>query len=99
MYARKNLIKANIYIKDPYVSKYVTEEKITEISFVGGVGGILGLFLGFSFISAVEIFYVFCCKLIALKTSHFLKGRKAKKIKPSETNLFSVKGHPDVERF
>ena len=46
---RKNLIKANIYIKDPYVSKYVTEEKITEISFVGGVGGILGLFLGFSF--------------------------------------------------
>ena len=65
LYARKNLIKANIYIKDPYVSKYVTEEKITEISFVGGVGGILGLFLGFSFISAVEIFYVFFCKLVS----------------------------------
>jgi hypothetical protein len=42
-----NRSQANIYIKDPYVSKYVTEEKITEISFVGGVGGILGLFLGF----------------------------------------------------
>jgi len=27
----------------------VTEEKITEISFVGGVGGILGLFLGITF--------------------------------------------------
>ena len=99
LYARKNLIKANIYIKDPYVSKYVTEEKITEISFVGGVGGILGLFLGFSFISAVEVFYVFCCKLIALKVSQFLKRRKQKRIKPSHTNLFSVKGHPDLERF
>ncbi len=33
----------------------LAEEKITEISFFGGIGGILGLFLGFSFISAVEI--------------------------------------------
>jgi hypothetical protein len=34
---------------------FIAEEKITEISFFGGIGGILGLFLGFSFISAVEI--------------------------------------------
>jgi hypothetical protein len=34
---------------------FLAEEKITEISFFGGIGGILGLFLGFSFISAVEI--------------------------------------------
>ena len=89
-YARKNLIKANIYIKDPYVSKYVTEEKITEISFVGGVGGILGLFLGFSFISAVEIFYVFCCKLTALKTSQCLKRRAKHRVRPSLTSVTSV---------
>jgi hypothetical protein len=44
-----------MYIKDPYVSRYSTQEKITEMTFVGGIGGILGLFLGFSFISAVEI--------------------------------------------
>jgi hypothetical protein len=56
-----------IYIKDPYVSKYVTEEKITEIAFVGTVGGVLGLFMGFSFISAVEIIYVFCIKAIQVK--------------------------------
>jgi hypothetical protein len=30
---------------------------MTEIAFVGGVGGILGLFLGFSFLSAAEIVY------------------------------------------
>ena len=34
-YAKNNLAKVNIYIKDPYVAKYVTEEKITEIAFVG----------------------------------------------------------------
>ena len=34
-YAKTNLAKVNIYIKDPYVAKYVTEEKITEIAFVG----------------------------------------------------------------
>ena len=45
-YAKRNLVKVNVYIRDPYVSKYVTEEKITRISFAGTVGGILGLFLG-----------------------------------------------------
>ena len=61
-----------IYIKDPYVSKYVTEEKITEIAFVGTVGGVLGLFMGFSFISAVEIIYVFCVKFIQVKCKGWL---------------------------
>ena len=67
LYARDNLAKVSIYIKDPYVSKYITEEKITEIAFVGTVGGVLGLFLGFSFISAVEICYVFCFKYFKAK--------------------------------
>jgi hypothetical protein len=35
----------SIYIKDPYIAKYVTEEKITEIAFVGTIGGVIGLFL------------------------------------------------------
>jgi hypothetical protein len=34
-YAKSNLAKVNIYIKEPYVAKYITEEKITEIAFVG----------------------------------------------------------------
>jgi len=66
-YARDNLVKVSVYIKDPYVSKYITEEKITEIAFVGTVGGVLGLFLGFSFVSAVEICYVFRFKYIKQK--------------------------------
>jgi hypothetical protein len=61
------LAKVNIYIKEPYVAKYITEEKITEIAFVGTVGGILGLFLGFSFISAMEITYIFCLKSVSVR--------------------------------
>ena len=56
LYGRDNLIKLQMYIKDPYVTRYMTQEKITQISFVGTIGGSLGLFLGFSFISVVEIF-------------------------------------------
>ena len=48
----------DIYLRDPYVSLHVRQEKIAAISFVGNVGGLLGLFLGFSFISAVEVLYV-----------------------------------------
>ena len=67
VYSRANLIKLQMYIKDPYVSRYLTQEKITEMSFVGGIGGILGLFLGFSFISAAELFSFF-----ASMTKYFL---------------------------
>ena len=56
LYSKDNLIKLQMYIKDPYVTRYMTQEKITQISFVGTIGGSLGLFLGFSFISVVEIF-------------------------------------------
>ena len=60
-YAKLNMAKVNVYVRDPYVRKYLTEEKITEIRFVGTVGGLLGLFLGFSFVSFVEVLYFVCC--------------------------------------
>ena len=42
------------------MAKYIIEEKITEISFVGNVGGLLGLLMGFSFMSIIEMVYL-CC--------------------------------------
>lgn len=64
-YAKRNMAKINVFIGDSYVQKFLTEEKITEISFVGNIGGLLGLFVGFSFISAVEFLYY----LIVVKKS------------------------------
>ena len=80
-YARQNLIKVNVYIKDPYVAKYVTEEKITEMSFVGGVGGILGIFLGFSFVSSAEIFYFIFGKFFPRKLEKVCRRNTPKRPK------------------
>ena len=57
-YARENMVKLTVFVRDPYVEKYLREEKITEITFAGNIGGLLGLFTGFSFMSAVEILYI-----------------------------------------
>ena len=79
-YARKNLAKIEIFIKDPYVSMFVTEEKITEMAFVGSIGGVLGLFLGFSFISSVEVVFLVCLRPLfkKLDRKHFYCRRKPK---------------------
>ena len=74
-YTKENMAIVNVFIRDPYVKKYLTEEKITEISFVGNFGGLLGLFIRFSFISGFEVIYfVLVVGLggkIRRKTRHF----------------------------
>ena len=55
LYSRDNLIKLQMYIKDPYVTRIMRQEEITEMSFVGNIGGSLSLFLGFGFISAIDV--------------------------------------------
>jgi hypothetical protein len=56
-YARQNMAKVTLYVRDPYVKRYLTEEKITKVNFVGTIGGLLGLFMGFSFVSGTEVLY------------------------------------------
>ena len=58
-YTRENIVNVYVYIRDPYVKEYLTSEKITYTTFAGTVGGLMGLFLGFSFISGVELCYHF----------------------------------------
>lgn len=68
------MARVNIFIRDSYVQRFLTEEKITEISFVGNIGGLLGLFVGFSFISAVEfLYYLF---VVGNCTRRMFKGSK-----------------------
>ena len=62
-YAKENIAKVSIFLRDPYVQRTIREVKISEITFVGTVGGLLGLFLGFSFISGMEVFYLTCLKI------------------------------------
>ena len=83
-YAKENIAKVNIFFKDPFVKKIVREEKISQIAFVGTVGGLLGLFLGFSFISSLEIFYMIFLRI-------WLKCSIKKKEKSTITPVFSNK--------
>ena len=54
----------NVYIKDPVVTRIKRDQKIPIIGFVANTGGLLGLCMGFSLISAFEIIFHF---LISLK--------------------------------
>ena len=56
-YAQNNIVTLTMFIREPFAEKIVTAEKISQISFMSDVGGLLGLFMGFSFVSAVEIIY------------------------------------------
>ena len=39
------------------VIEYVNEERMPVIQFISQIGGLMGLFTGFSFISGMEILY------------------------------------------
>ena len=64
-YAKENVAKVNIYLRDPFVKRIVREEKISIITFIGSVGGLLGLFMGFSVVSLFEILYLIALWLIS----------------------------------
>ena len=48
-------------VQSPYVTKIKRDVAMPFITFVANSGGLLGLCIGFSFISAVELLYWICC--------------------------------------
>ena len=57
VYARRNLALVNVYIRDPVVTRIKRDEKIPLIGFVANTGGLLGLTMGFSLVSVLEVLY------------------------------------------
>ena len=43
--------------KDPYAKRFMKDEKITKTAYIANSGGLLGLCMGFSLVSAAEILY------------------------------------------
>ncbi|XP_014094082.2 pickpocket protein 28 [Bactrocera oleae] len=56
-YARKNIAVVNMYFKEYSFRSSIQTEFIGTTDFLSAVGGLMGLFLGFSFISIVELVY------------------------------------------
>ena len=61
-YGRQNLALIHVMVQIPYVTKIKRDVAMPFITFVANSGGLLGLCIGFSFISAIEIcFWISCC--------------------------------------
>ena len=60
-YGRDNLALIHIVIQSPYVTKIKRDVEMTFTSYIANTGGIIGLCLGFSFISGFELIFWCCC--------------------------------------
>ena len=59
-YGKQNLALIHVMIQSPYTTKIKRDVTMTLTNYVGNTGGLLGLCLGFSFISFIEIIF-WCC--------------------------------------
>ena len=80
-YGRDNLALVHVMIQSPYITKIKRDVSITFTNYMANTGGLLGLCIGFSFISAFEILFCFCsCCMKPKKTA-------VEKIAPVEVDI------------
>ena len=60
-YGRENLALVRIMMQSPYATKIKRDLAMTITSYIANAGGLLGLCLGFSFISGIEVLFWICC--------------------------------------
>ena len=80
--------------KDSFATKIVRDEKVTITSFVANVGGLLGLCMGFSLVSVVEMVY-FCIKEKLFGMIDAVCGTSISKPKTEEDNRI-VYNHSEI---
>ena len=56
-YGKINLALLHVFHQSPYVTKIKRSVEMTFTGYVSNTGGLLGLYLGFSFVSAFEMLY------------------------------------------
>ena len=81
------MAKVSIFLKDPFVEKFIREEKITVVSFFGSIGGTLGLLFGFSVISIFEIVYL----LIVFLSNNVIKESRALVSASGSAKILTIK--------
>ena len=62
-YAQENAIVLNVFFRRPFYTELKRDIQITRNSYIGNVGGLMGLCLGLSLISIFEILYHLCLAL------------------------------------
>ena len=69
-YGRENLALIHVMIQSPYVTKIKRDVAMKLTGFIANTGGLLGLCLGFSFISCIEFIFWCGCYCFKSKCSH-----------------------------
>ena len=82
-YTQQNVALVTVFMDKPYCVKIKQEVKFTTIRLIGNIGGILGLCLGGSFVSLVEVLW-FCLKGILAAASRRCHNKDAVE---AETNV------------
>ena len=60
-YERNNIALVHVMIQSPFITTFKRDVAMTFLSYVANTGGLLGLFIGFSCISGIEILFWSCC--------------------------------------
>ena len=68
-YGSENLARVRIMIRNPYVQKISRDQAMTFTNYVANTGGLLGLCIGSSFLSFLEIFYHCFLKMYCAKNN------------------------------
>ena len=79
----------NFYFDKASILQYTRQESMTTVGYISQLGGILGLFIGFSFVSGIELIYWFTIRLykntrILYKNTRINKETKKKPVSPVE---------------
>ena len=56
-YTSENVAMVKIFMREPFAEVLLRSVETSEIDFISSVGGLLGLCMGFSFVTLAEIFY------------------------------------------
>ena len=65
----------NFYFDKDSILQYTRQESMTTVGYISQLGGILGLFIGFSFVSGIELIYWFTIRLYKNNGIFYKKSR------------------------
>ena len=55
-----------VFLRDPYYTQIARDVKTSRLQFLGTAGGLMGLCMGFSIVSIIELFYHFVRLIVSL---------------------------------
>ena len=89
-YAKENTALVTSFLSTPYTQIIGVDEDTSVIDAISSVGGLLGLFMGFTMATLAEIIY-YSCSLLITSILGITNRVKKKNIKLTATNLYKCR--------